>query len=108
MSGYGILSLAEIKIYSDKLNTFDSYDRGTPVQTSAVTYPYQASHPFSDAFKNYKIDGRWNIKVVQDDSNDNPDQTSLVYSYGTISDVVLVITDYAGMIIIFFLWMFFI
>eukprot|EP00596_Hydrurales_sp_CCMP1899_P010339 CAMPEP_0119052500 /NCGR_PEP_ID=MMETSP1177-20130426/73777_1 /TAXON_ID=2985 /ORGANISM="Ochromonas sp, Strain CCMP1899" /LENGTH=335 /DNA_ID=CAMNT_0007032087 /DNA_START=59 /DNA_END=1066 /DNA_ORIENTATION=+ len=90
--GYGILSLAEVMMYPERLNTFKAYKRGTPVQRAAVTQPYQPAYPFREAFKNKKFDGRWTLTVTQDGTAGTGNGPSL----GTISDYVLVITDYAG------------
>ena len=94
--GFGVLSVAEIKVYSRKLNTIDFYKKGTPVQESAITRPYEPAQPFFDSFQYYATDGRWNIRIEQDGSNDQPDENGLFFSHGSISDVVLVITDHAG------------
>ena len=94
--GFGVLSVAEIKVYSQKLNTIDYYKKGTPVQQSAITRPYEPAVPFFDSFQFFATDGRWNIRIEQDGSNDQPDVNGLFFSHGSISDVVLVITDHAG------------
>ena len=90
--------MAEIEIFSDRLNTMRTYNEGSPVRTSAITRPYEAINPFRAAFSNFEINGRWSIIIEQNGSNGNYDDSSSgnSVSVGTISDVVIIVTDHAG------------
>ena len=94
--GFGALSLSEIEMFGDRINTMRTYNEGSPVRTSAITHPYEPIIPFSAAFSNYEINGRWNIIIEQNGLNNNYDSSGNNVSIGTISDVVIIITDYAG------------
>ena len=91
--------MAEIEIFSDRLNTMRTYNEGSPVRTSAITRPYEAINPFRAAFSNFEINGRWSIIIEQNGSNGNYDDdgsSGNSVSVGTISDVVIIVTDHAG------------
>ena len=95
--GYGFLSFAEVQVYEKRLNTLGSYDLGSPVAPSYLTNNYQAEIPLGSAFQNVQFDGRWLIQLTQDFSLQR-DPLGFSGSYGTISEVVLVITDLAGVV----------
>ena len=90
--------MAEIEIFSDRLNTMRTYNEGSPVRTSAITRPYEPINPFRVAFSNFEINGRWSIIIEQIGLNGDDDDGSSgnSVSVGTISDVVIIVTDHAG------------
>jgi hypothetical protein len=126
--GFGSLSLAEVEVYSEKLNTLASYELGSPVVATPITNPYQPAMPFSHQFNEFSFDGRWLVQFTQDIGlkpnvtsqlianaalvaghedplpvdrsgiNDRQTRAGPSGSYGTVSDVVLVITDMAGIV----------
>lgn len=93
--GYGSLSLAEVQIYASRLNTFANYQYGSPIHRSSVTYPYQPIFPFSQ-YCNYKSAGLWTVHIQQDEGYRSVGVDGYQASIGTISDVVLVVTDRLG------------
>ena len=108
--GYGSLSIAEIEVYQEKINTMESYEYGTEIASSSITNPYQSAMPFNVMFNNLLFDGRWILQIKQEVGNPVSNTTSTAGintkktdegfsgSYGTISDVVLIITDMAGLV----------
>ena len=111
--GYGSLSIAEIEVYEEKINTMQSYEYGTAIAASSITNPYQSSMPFNVMFNSLLFDGRWILQIKQEIGNPpnatgpegavsgiNAKKTDEGFggSYGTISDVVLIITDMAGLV----------
>ena len=95
--GYGALSLAEVEVYEESLNTFSSYRSTSPIIEAAVTRPYQPSVPFMHEFNSLPFDGRWTVHITQS-GEPSHGNTKFGYggAYGTISDAVLVITDIVG------------
>lgn len=98
MEGWGQLSLAEVEVFSDRLNTLSQYQKGSPVEASAVTNPYQPDISFAHVFKNSKFDGRWIVEITQDTSTSPETIVGWSGAYGTISDAVMVITDMSGIV----------
>jgi hypothetical protein len=95
--GYGALSLAEVEIYEGALNTMQ-YALGNPVTPNYITKPYQSEDPFAHAFNNLEFDGRWLLQFKQNVDTYERDVQGFSGSYGTVSDVVLIITDLAGIV----------
>ncbi len=95
--GYGSLSLAEVELYEEKLDSLQTYDGGSPVSPSYLTKPYQPFEPFSANFNNLPFGGRWLVQLAQDDSLFH-DRLGWSGAYGTISEAVLVVTDLAGIV----------
>jgi hypothetical protein len=96
--GYGSLSLAEVEVYQIKLNTMSSFDRGNPVNPSVLTRPYQPEQSFSSSFNNLKFDGRFLLQINQKVLKLSNNIQGYSGNYGTISDVVLIITDMVGVV----------
>ena len=95
--GFGVLSIAEIEVYSELLHTLSRAPlHNGPIPPSDVTEPYQPIYPFKTAFSNSVYDGRWNIKISQDLNSQGQFLEGFSMAAGKVSDVVLVITDYAG------------
>lgn len=107
--GFGSLSLAEVEVFGEKINTLSSYDRGAPIVPSTVVSPYQPEESFSHAFASRSIAGTWLVEVSQL----NPVQTGsseggpapravgvMGYggAYGSISEAVLIVTDLVGIV----------
>jgi hypothetical protein len=95
--GYGSLSLAEVEVYEEKLNTFSSYRSTSPVAEAPVTRPYQSTMPFMHEFNQLSVDGRWTVHLTQSGQlAHGNNHFGYGGAYGTISDAVLVITDIVG------------
>jgi len=96
-SGFGVLSLAEVEVFSGKINTIGAYQTGSgPVPPSVLTDPYQTPMPLSLSFANYPVDGRWTVKISQDTTSRAINADGTGGAYGTVGDAVLVVTDWAG------------
>ena len=96
--GSGSLSLAEVEVFSEELNTMAEYSFGAEIQPSPVTRPYQSLVPFMQSFANVQYAGRWLLQITQDTSKSRKLEEGSSGAYGTVSDWVLVITDLAGVV----------
>lgn len=95
----GILSLAEVKVFSDKISSLSSYSGGSPIPPTSLMNPFQPEEPFITTFNKYVYDGRWSIEIHQESlCQPSNNEKILGYSgaFGTISEAILVITDYMG------------
>jgi hypothetical protein len=102
-SGYGQLALAEVEIFQDKVNTLSSYQKGSPVEQSALTVPYQPNTPFFQAYRNTLIDGRWLIRLTQSRAQSSGKPWNGVDGdYGTVSEAVMIITDLSGIVHVYY------
>lgn len=97
-NGYGILSIAEVEIYENKLNTLTDYKLGSPIKPTPLTKPFQPQTSFFNSFGNLKFDGKWVVQISQQEIQPTSTRDGYSFSEGTISDVVLVITDLAGIV----------
>jgi len=94
---FGTLSIAEFQVFEERINSLEYYNRGSPVRASDLTHPYQPAQPFQNTFGQMSYDGRWIVQISQDDSvSRNRDGWS--GSSGSISEVVVIITDLAGIV----------
>lgn len=102
---YGALSLAEVEIYSSRINLLQSYRFGSPILTAELNNPLQPTIPFKALYTNEVYDGRWLIQIIQKNSslvNIPAYETAAgsnavpVVPSGSVSEAVVVITDYAG------------
>lgn len=100
--GYGQLALAEVQVYEEKLNTLNAYDRGSPVEPSALLTPYQPEVSFTQAYAQYEFDGRWLVQVAQSSAAPTLNVGGYSGAYGSISDAVLVITDLIGVVHVYY------
>lgn len=97
--GYGSISLAEVEVFDERLNLMGTYAAGSPVAGSTVMEPYQPQEPFSHAFSEVPYDGRWMVVVDQPGDYVPPrDHKGYSYAAGTLAEVVLVVTDLAGVV----------
>ena len=87
--GYGILCLTEVEVFTEAINTFSYYKRGSPVQSFELMNPYTPEIPFSSMFNNLPYDGRWFFELSQE-----KDSTG----FGQLSEIVVIVTDLAGMV----------
>lgn len=94
-TGTGILSLAEVEIFSYKINSLPYYDQGLVIQPTALTNPMQGEESFKNQFDEMFYDGKWVLEIKQ---HSNSTIIKDIDAYGTISDVVIVITDMIGVV----------
>ena len=95
--GYGSISLAEVEVFGERLNTLTEYNAGSPIASSTPMEPYQAEESFAHAFEHVKFDGRWIVQIEQSADYEPPKtHKGFSFAHGTISDVVIVVTDLAG------------
>lgn len=100
---FGSLSLAEVEIYSSKMNSLRYYDRGSPVVSSTITKPYQADQPLDSTFKYVDFTGLWHLQIQQKSDTSSLDVPGgWEGAYGTISDFVIIITDLSGTVFTFY------
>lgn len=100
---YGALSLAEVEVYSAKLNYLKAYNRGSPVASSTIVSPFQAAQPLDSTFKYTDMRGQWNLRIQQNLPASSADvEGGWSGAYGSLSDVVLVITDITGSVFTFY------
>jgi len=95
--GTGSLSLAEFEVYEERINSMRDYIRGTPIQPSPLTSPYQPIEPFKHTFSNTEIDGRWLVQLTQN-TDLGRHQRGWFGALGSISEAVLIVTDLAGVV----------
>jgi len=96
--GYGSLSMAEVQVFQEKVNSFAYYSYGSEIQSSPVTRPYQPVTPLDITYANVQFAGRWLLQITQDSAVAPKHNEGWSGSFGTISDWVLVITDLAGIV----------
>ena len=89
--GLSVLSMAEVQIYSERMNSFKNYQGGSYVMASFMTAPYQTETLLNRAFEALPTNGRWTVKVTQDGEGDDA-------SFGTLGEAVLITTNYAGLV----------
>eukprot|EP01038_Epipyxis_sp_PR26KG_P005103 gene5103-7113_t len=98
--GYGSLSIAEFEVYSNRLKLLSEgvYEGGSPIRPSWLLSPYQPNTPFKNSFQYDRFDhDRWMIQVRQDYKTlEQNIQDGNEGAFGTISEVVLIITDMIG------------
>lgn len=105
----GSLSLAEVEVYPDRINSLSSYTGDSILSSTPLTSPLQPEDSFDRAFNDLFYDGRWVVQIQQfkpseiDTSKSDEDlwnylKPSQFDGYGTVSDVVLVVTDMAGLV----------
>jgi hypothetical protein len=90
-------------VYGANHNYLEHYDLGSPVQSSTIANPYQASQPINTNYQYSDLNGVWSLRVQQNlpsSSLDIRDGSS--GAYGTISDYVVVITDLSGTVFTFY------
>lgn len=87
-----------VQVYEEKLNTFQSYNRGSPVSPSDLTSPYQSLQPLDITFSQFGVDGRWLVQLTQDSTLKTKELEGWSGSYGTLSEAVVVVTDLAGIV----------
>eukprot|EP01035_Chromulina_nebulosa_P016942 gene16942-22434_t len=100
---YGSLSLTEVQVFRDRINTIGLYDKGSPISPSSLMTPYQAEESFI-AFREIFYDGRWDLEIVQS-SISTPTNLAIDKisgAYGMISDYVIIITDLVGQVYVFY------
>lgn len=104
LDGYGSLSIAEVEVFSVKLNYLKYYDKGNPVLASTIIDPYQAADPLADSFQFADMRGLWYLRIQQNfqDEGSDPNGGGWSGAYGTISDYALVITDLSGTVYVFY------
>eukprot|EP00981_Chlorochromonas_danica_P004818 scaffold967_cov173-Ochromonas_danica.AAC.29 len=92
----GALSVAEFEIYQPRLNLLEDYVWGSPVIAEQALLPFQSHTPLTSAFELLPFSGRWLCRLVSSTNVSLPaDGNNLI---GSLSDVVLVLTDYAGVV----------
>lgn len=94
---FGSLSLAEFEVFEERINSLEFYNRGSPVRASDLTHPYQPAQPFQNTFGQMSYDGRWIVQISQDDSVSRK-REGWSGASGSISEVVVIITDLAGIV----------
>ena len=94
----GILSLAEVEVYNEKLNTLGTFTQGS-LRPTSLTNPLQPEESFKINFNDFHYDGRWVVQLKQTALDDQTNTaTGYTGSYGTISDAAIIITDLAGVL----------
>lgn len=99
------LSLAEVEVYSSKLNSLTFYDDGFPVKPSSVLKPYQPIGSFQNSFQFTKFYGRWTLQIISAQLNNYSPPFNIrgwKGSYGSISDWILIVTDLSGVVKVFY------
>lgn len=95
----GSLSLAEVEVYSESIDSLEWYRRGSPIVPAPPMRPYQTHGSLKHEFSQLQYVGRW-ILQIDDDGVHAPlkryDGSS--GGDGSISDWVLIVTDMAGIV----------
>ena len=100
--GVGPLSLAEVEVYTVRIESLNWYNKGSPVEPPPVTHPYQPTSGFAQAFNNVPIDGSWVLEIEQDTKPSTDSLFGWSGAEGTISDWVLLVTDLAGVLRVYY------
>jgi len=97
--GFGPLSMAEVEIFAERLNSLSTYSRGSPVSPSTPVTPYQPEQSFAHTFNDLSYDGMWIVQISQASASSvglTKSQGGWSGALGTISEAVLVVTDLVG------------
>lgn len=93
--GTGSLSLTEVAVYSTALRNLDDYQpRTNPVQATELGAMYTPNSPLRPLYSEIPYDGQWVVTISQ------PSQSSgsSTGQSGSLSEVVIVVTDMAGVV----------
>ncbi|CAM9107382.1 unnamed protein product, partial [Ectocarpus fasciculatus] len=98
-SSAGSLSVAEVEIYAEALDTLEWYSKGSPIIPAPPMRPYQPLDSLQHQMGELRFDGRWVLQI--DDLGLDPPVKRFDGSSGglsSISDWVLIVTDLAGLV----------
>jgi hypothetical protein len=90
--------MAEVQVYSEPPERLSLYDKGSPINASPLTRPYQTEIPIGPVFNELDWDGRWILEISQTSAAPRKTEGGFSGAMGTISDWVLIITDLSGVV----------
>jgi hypothetical protein len=96
--GEGSLSMAEVEVYAEPPETLSLYNKGSPINPSPLTRPYQTEVPLGHIFNELVWDGRWVLEIAQAATDSRKSEGGFSGAFGTVSDWVLIVTDMAGVV----------
>lgn len=100
--GQSQLSFVELEVFATELRSLKWYREGYPIKPSSILSPYQLVDSFAHAFDYTKYTGRWSLQITSSNAHTKKNIRGWEGSVGTISDWVLVVTDLAGIVHVYY------
>lgn len=88
MRGAASLAIAEVQVYREQLQYFNTMPCHALVPSRPMTAAYQPEEPFSKTLQHVPFDGEWVLSI---------DTSPQMRQNGSVGDWVLMITDYSGL-----------